>query len=73
MTPVAFELVRQLQDERQAEAAAHRLVRCLPGVGDSRAPQWLRFRAAPRLFAGSTFVGAAANGAESHVQSSAPQ
>ena len=66
MLPVDFELVRQLQAERKSEAAAYRLVRCLPEAESSRATLWLSFPGPRELIARiRDFVGLAANRAES--------
>jgi hypothetical protein len=74
MIAVDFELVRQLQDERKSEAAAHRLLRCLPGAKYSRATQWLSFRAARELLARiRDFVGVAAKHPSPQWQRGVPQ
>ena len=74
MVPVDFALARQLHDERQSEAAAHRLVRSLPGAEYSRASQWLSFPSARELLAPiRDFLGRAVNRAESQMHSGAPQ
>ena len=74
MIEVEFELGRQLQHERKAEAAAYRLVQCVPGEGSSRAPQRLSFRTARELLARiGDLLRVAASGGGSHVRSSAPQ
>lgn len=74
MISVDVELVRQVQDEREGEAAAHRLACCVAGNQSSRPNQWRSFPAARELLSWiRDFVGFVANRAESQVPSGVPQ
>jgi hypothetical protein len=65
-----FELVRQLQSERQCEAAAHRMVRSLHRAEHSGRSQWQSFPSARHLVARiRDFIGVGANRTMSQLHS----
>jgi hypothetical protein len=65
-----FELVRQLQTERQCEAAAHRMVRSMHPAEHSGGSQWQSFPSARQLLARiRDFIGVGANQTKSQLHS----